>query len=197
MLLSASRLLRPALRLSSQRVSLKPCTRFLSNPPEERYPEPTPPEDFNEEIAMGVQYATRMYMRHGIGKQRLVEISNDSSMPLINKWQKMMEAFLGTQVHVLAGLGYGPNEQGLGLYNHQLGTWLQDCDPDTQERMRTIGRDIWREVLCTAFDVKAEDLKEVSIVDARNMMHKVSQKMQEEDILKSIAKKCASIQPSK
>ena len=149
----------------------------------------------NEEIAMGVQYATRMFMRHGIGKQRLDEISMDSSLPLVNKWQKMMESFLGTQVHVLAGLGYPPDENGMGLYNHQLGTWLQDCDPDTQERMRTIGRDIWREVLCTAFGVKAEDLKEVDIVEARNMMHKVSQKMQDDKTLKLIAKKCMAIQP--
>lgn len=52
----------------------------------------------NEEIAMGVQYATRMYMRHGLGHQRLEELSKDTVMPLIMKWQKMMEAFLGTQV---------------------------------------------------------------------------------------------------
>lgn len=144
---------------------------------------------------MGVQRSTQMYMRHGIGKQRLDEIRLDDSMLLITKWQKMMEAFLGTQLHVLAGLGYAPDENGMGLYNHQLGTWLNSCDPDTQERLRTIGRDIWREVLCTSFGVAKEELKEVDIVEARNMMHKVSQKMQDEATLKSIAKKCMAIQP--
>lgn len=154
-----------------------------------------PPTEMNEEIAMGVQRATQMYMRHGIGKQRLVEISKDISVPLITKWQRMMESFLGTQVHVLAGLGYSPDEHGMGLYNYQLGTWLQGSDPDTQERMRTIGRDMWREVLSTAFVVKEQDWKELDVVEARNTMHRVSQKMQDEATLKSIAKKCMAIQP--
>lgn len=146
---------------------------------------------------MGVQYATRMYMRYGIGKQRLEEIAQARGVPLITKWQKMMEAFLGTQVHVLAGLGYAPTEEGLGSYNYQLGSWLQGESPDMQERMRSIGRDIWREVLCATFDVKADDMMEVDIVEARNMMHKVSQKMQDDKTLKMIAKKCMAIEPSK
>lgn len=157
--------------------------------------DPVPPSAMNEEIALGVQRATQMYMRHGIGKQRLDEIHMDSSLPLITKWQRMMESFLGTQIHVLAALGYPPDENGMGLYNHQLGTWLNDSDPDTQERMRTIGRDIWREVLCTTFGIESEEIKEVDIAEARNMMHKVSQKMQDEATLKSIAKKCMAIEP--
>jgi hypothetical protein len=137
-----------------------------------------------------------MYMRHGVAKQRLEEIATVPHVPLVTKWQKMMEAFLGTQVHVLAGLGYAPTEDGLGLYNYQLGSWLQSESPDTQERMRAIGRDIWREVLCTTFSINVDDLKEVNIVEARNMMHKVSQKMQDDKTLKMIAKKCMAIEPS-
>lgn len=83
----------------------------------------------------------------------------------------------------------------MGLYNHQLGTWLQGSDPDTQERMRTMGRDIWREVLCTTFGVKEEELKELDIVEARNMMFKVAEKMQDDATLKLIAKKCMAIEP--
>jgi hypothetical protein len=137
-----------------------------------------------------------MYMRHGVGKQRLEDIATVSDVPLVTKWQKMMEAFLGTQVLVLAGLGYAPTEEGLGLYNYQLGSWIQGENPDTQERMRAIGRDIWREVLCTTFAMNVDDLKEVNIVEARNMMHKVSQKMQDDKTLKMIAKKCMAIDPS-
>jgi len=192
LLSSASRLLRPATRLTAPRLS---AVRFLSDGQQLAYTEPRPPSEMNEEIAMGVQRATQMYMRHGIGKQRLDEISMDPSMTLLTKWQRMMESFLGTQAHVLAGLGYQPDENGMGLYNHQLGTWLQSGDPNTQERMRTIGRDIWREVLCTTFGINKEELKEVDIVEARNMMHKVSEKMQDDVTLKMIAKKCMAIQP--
>lgn len=83
----------------------------------------------------------------------------------------------------------------MGLYNHQLGTWLQGSDPDTQERMRTMGRDIWREVLCATFGVKEGELKELDIVEARNMMFKVAEKMQDDATLKLIAKKCMAIEP--
>jgi hypothetical protein len=167
--------------------------RFFSDGPTMK--EPRPPAAMDEEIAMGIQRATQMYMRHGIGKQRLDEIYADSSMPFIARWQKMMESFLGTQVHILAGLGYSPDENGMGLYNHQLGTWLQNSDPDTQERMRTMGRDIWREVLCTTFRVKEEDLKDLDIVEARKMMYRVSEKMQDDTTLELIAKKCEAIEP--
>lgn len=137
-------------------------------------------------------------MRHGIA----------SSCPLCRHGRlSMHSSFYGDfnnlvpirlslkQVHVLAGLGYEPSEQGLGTYNYQLGAFLQTSDPDLHERLRTIGRDLWREVLCKAFNVKVQDFKELSIVDARNMMHMVSQKMQDDRTLKLIAKKCMAIQP--
>lgn len=203
LLSSASRLIlrnSTTMRLSARVPKFTASVRFLSSssdapPPQPQLRDPIPPAAMNEEIAMGVQRATQMYMRHGIGKQRLDEINADNSLLLIQKWQKMIEAFLGTQIHVLAGLGYAPDENGMGLYNHQLGSWLNNSDPDTQERLRTIGRDVWREVLCTTFGVSVDEIKEVDIVEARNMMHKVSQKMQDESTLKLIAKKCMAIQP--
>ena len=75
-----------------------------------------PPSSLTEEMAFGVQDATRLYLRHGLGMQRLQELSKESgdTGTLVERWQKMMEAFLGTQVHVLAGLGYATDETGLG-----------------------------------------------------------------------------------
>lgn len=74
-----------------------------------------PPASINKEIALGIQNATKMYIEHGIGKQRLNDISRDNGDPktIVTRWQRMMETFLGTQVHVIAGLGYTPNETGL------------------------------------------------------------------------------------
>jgi hypothetical protein len=66
-------------------------------------------------MAFGIQSATRMYIEHGVGYQKLNEIAKDKGdvNSLVTRWQRMMEAFLGTQVHVIAGLGYAPSEQGL------------------------------------------------------------------------------------
>jgi hypothetical protein len=108
----------------------------------------------------------------------------------------MMEAFLGTQVHVLAGLGYSPDEKGLAAYNRDVAFCVQELAPDVQEQLRVKGRDTWRLVLSTAFDVDLSQLEEIDIAEARKIMYNVSEKMQEESVLKSVAKRCAMIQPS-
>lgn len=157
---------------------------------------PTPPTVMNEDMARGVQIGTALYISHGVGRQRLLEICGDTETPLVTKWQRCMEAFLGTQVHVLAGLGYSPDEHGIALFHQQLGVFMQDASPDLQEDYRLSGRDTWRMVLGTAFGIDPTSLEEVPIVDARNIMHKVAQKMNDQDILDAIAKECASIEPS-
>ena len=77
------------------------------------------PAAVNKEIAYGINDATSFFMRHGVGIQRLKSVSknNEDVDTLVLRWQKMMEAYLGMQVHVLAGLGYVPNESG---NNHVL-----------------------------------------------------------------------------
>lgn len=158
--------------------------------------QPIAPGFMNEEMARGVQIGTALYINYGVGRQRLLDIANTKDMDLVVQWQRVMEAFLGVQVHVLAGLGYSPDEKGISTYNQQLAIMMQDLAPDAQEEFRLQVRDTWRAVLSTAFAIPVEDLTEVSIVDARNIMHKVSQKMQSQEILDEIAKKCGSIEPS-
>jgi hypothetical protein len=66
-------------------------------------------------MAVGIQNATELFIHHGVGMQRLQDIAKESgdSKTLVHRWQRMMEAYLGTQVHVLSGVGYQPNESGL------------------------------------------------------------------------------------
>ena len=158
-----------------------------------------PPDELTPEMTTGVQDATDMYMRYGIGQRALEEIAKSAGKEgpsLIERWQKMMEAFLGTQVHVLAGLGYAPNEEGMALYNQQLAMLMQTLDPQTQEKVRVQGRDTWRLVLSTAFNVPLEEIesKEMSIVDARNAMHKVSLRMLDQTFLDIVKKKCDAVE---
>lgn len=205
-MLSSLRLIRPAARLSTRKFVF-PRSAFLStSPPQDvaashpsaapQLSAPQPPKEINEEMIKGIQDATKLFIRYGLGKQRLEEISKDKSTPLVTKWQKMMEAFLGTQVHVIAALGYTPDEQGLAKYNQDLAVAVQRSDPAAQEAFRTAGRDTWREVLSTAFEMDLDEFKELSIVDARNVMHKVSEKMQSDEVIDEVAKRCASIVPN-
>lgn len=162
-------------------------------------PQPHPPAALTEDMALGIQSATRLLLKHGIGHQRLTELAQSKTLgdtdTLVSRWQQMMEAFLGTQVHLLAGMGYEPNERGLAFYNQQLAMLMQGLAPDKQEELRVSSRDTWREVLSTAFAIPMEEIRdrELSIVDARNIMHKVSTKMQEQGILDKVAERCRTV----
>lgn len=140
----------------------------------------------------------KLFIQHGLGKRKLEEVAADKSnnTPLVNRWQKMVATYLETQCHVIALLGYQPNEQGIAMFTQQLSAALQTCAPDIQEQLRIAGRDTYRMVLAAAFDMPTllEDQKskgEVSIVDARNMMHKVSLRMQDPEVLEIVAKRCS------
>ena len=180
---------------------LRTQARPFSNPadPPPASSAPTSPEAVEIDVALGVQDAVLMYIKHGLGGRRLDEIRNASGkIPLVTRWQHMMEAFLGTQLHVLAGLGYEPNERGMATFSQQLMILMQTLDPDTQEKLRIVGRDTWREVLQGAFGISAEDIEknQLSIVDARNTMHKVSQKMMSPEIMEKLKEKCGAIESS-
>jgi len=88
--------------------------------------------------------------------------------------------------------------QSLDLYNQHVAMYMQNADPDTQEQLRIGTRDLWRTVLSSAFNLTVEDIakSELNTVDAREIMHKVSQKMQSPKILELIALKCAKLEPT-
>jgi len=99
----------------------------------------TPPASLNEEMALGVQNATYLLIKHGLGKKQLIEVAKGargSQDTLVPRWQKMMQAYLGSQVHIIAGLGYSPDEGGVALYNYHLSQLMAMADPDTQEKLR-------------------------------------------------------------
>lgn len=73
---------------------------------------------------------------------------------------------------------------------------MQTADPETQEKLRINTRDVWRNVLAKTFNISMEEIEksEMAIVEARNVMHKVSQKMQDPETLESISKQCSVLQ---
>eukprot|EP01083_Nonionella_stella_P036732 100231_1 len=99
---------------------------------------PKSPFSLTKEMAFGIQSSTELFIKHGVGMQKLQEVAQEEggTKTLVFRWQKMMEAYLGTQVHVLAGLGYPPNENGLHLYNSHVAMFMQNTDPETQEELR-------------------------------------------------------------
>lgn len=160
---------------------------------------PEPPKELNIEMAKGIQSANDLILRYGIGRQRLTLLSTQDDIPLVQKWQRMMEIYLGAQLHVVASLGYETNEQGIMMYTQQLAQFVAVQDPETQETFRSIGRATWRGMLATAFDLNEEELlkngEEMSIVDARNAVHKVASKLMEPRILDMVASRCSQLPP--
>jgi hypothetical protein len=157
-----------------------------------------PPKDLNNEMAEGIQKANLLILKHGVGNQRLKLLAQDENMPLVLKWQRMMEIYLGAQLHIVAALGYETNEQGIMQYTQQLALFISKCEPDTQEKFRKLGRETWRGMLATAFDLDDALLEEkcgeeMSIVDARNTVHKVASRLMEPEILESVAKRIAEL----
>lgn len=191
--------------------------QYFSTSPEEFIPQP--PTQVTKELVQGIHNTTKFFVENGLTKQKLDDIAKAAGdeKTLTTRWQKMMEAYLGTQVHVLAALGYQGSEQGLRkfyiiiylqstnvqlltfngveTYNQQLAVYMHNADPSTQEEMRVSSRDLWRTVLSTAFNVSLDDISnaEMDLVKARETMHKLSQKMQSPQVLESIAEKCGKI----
>jgi hypothetical protein len=156
------------------------------------------PNAISRDMAEGIQDTTLFYLRHGISNQRLVALSQDTETPVSTKWQRMMEIYLTTQVFVISGLGYPGTEKGLEAYTLHLAEYMQNkCDDDDKEMFRKVGNETWRELLAIAFQLETSELKSLSIVDARNIMHKVSSKMQEPSILMKIQKECGKLPESK
>jgi hypothetical protein len=179
--------------------------RSFSSPPSPDDPQvqyrPEPPRELNLEMAEGIQSANLLILRHGVGNQRLKLLAESDETPLVLKWQRMMEIYLGAQLHVVAALGYETNEQGIMMYTHHLAQFVSTCDPDTQESFRKVGRDTWRGMLATAFDLGDDLLKdyaeEMSIVDARNAVHKVASKLMEPAVLEAVMKRVSELPSSK
>ena len=146
----------------------------------------------------------KLFIEHGLGKQKLQAIATEKKLhntPLVERWQKMVAIYLETQCHVIALLGYTPDERGIALYTQHLSRALSLSSPEVQDQLRVSGRDTYRMVLARAFDIpnllSDQTTKgEVSIVDARNIMHKVSLRMHDPEILETVAKRCANILPS-
>eukprot|EP00980_Cylindrotheca_fusiformis_P008226 scaffold1736_cov127-Cylindrotheca_fusiformis.AAC.40 len=158
--------------------------------------QPSPPKELNMEMAIGIQDANQLFLRHGIGRQRLELLAQDENMPLVIKWQRMMQIYLGMQVHTIAGLGYQTNEQGIMLYTQHLAQFVSSCEPAVQDSFREVGRKTWRDMLATAFELDEDVLKEneeLSIVDARNAVHKVASKLIEPNILEEVATRCGQL----
>jgi hypothetical protein len=154
----------------------------------------SPPAQLTTAMAEGIGDATQFYVRHGISNQRLRAMSKDDSMPIVVKWQKMMEVFLTTQVHVIAGLGYSADEQGLTQYAQDLANCINNTDDTMRALFTEVRRDTWRELVATCFDLKVDEIKTLDIVEARSLMHKVSSRMIEPEVLQRIQKSCATIE---
>lgn len=156
-----------------------------------------PPTSLTPEAGLGAQDAMKLFIQHGLGKQKLQQIAADKpNSPLVDRWQKMVMTYLETQCHVIALLGYRPDEQGISQYTQHLSQALQLSSPDIQEKLRVAGRDTYRMVLGAAFDMpnlmeEQNQKGELSVVDARNIMHKVSLRMQSPEVLEKVAKKCS------
>lgn len=98
-----------------------------------------------------------------------------------------------TQVHVIGSIGYNANEQGLSKYAQDLQSCLQKADLDVQKVLTDIRRDTWREMVAVAFALDVADIPTLSIVDARNHMHKVASKMMEPSVLLEIQTQTSKI----
>ena len=152
-----------------------------------------PPEELTADIAEGISDATKFYVKYGMANQRLLVLQKDETVPVVEKWQKMMEIFLAAQVHVIAGLGYAPNEQGLTQYAKDLAKCLESVDPTMQELFSDTRRETWRELVATAFGLDKADIPTVDIVKAREIMHQVSSKMMAPDTLLEIQSRTSGI----
>ena len=163
--------------------------RFFSDPTVFK---PKAPESLTAEVAEGIVETTKFYCLHGVSKQRLRVLAKED-LSIQQRWSKMMEIYLQTQAHVIAGLGYQPNEGGLEVFAMHLQDCLSKTDLTMRELFMDIRRETWHDIVATTFNLESDEIPILSIVDARNIMHKATSKMIEPDTLLAIQRRTAKI----
>ncbi|KAL3826916.1 hypothetical protein ACHAXA_005996 [Cyclostephanos tholiformis] len=172
---------------------------FSSVPSSTSAAPPPTPSSLSAEAGLGAQEVMKFYILHGLGRQKLQSIASDvESTPLVERWQRMISAYLEAQCNVIGLLGYPPDERGISMYTQQMQRAMSISPPDVQEKLRTSMRDTYRHVLAGAFDMpklleEQGDRGELSIMDARNIMHRVSLRMMEPEILDRVRERCDGI----
>ncbi|GMH65006.1 hypothetical protein TrST_g9676 [Triparma strigata] len=148
--------------------------------------------------------ATSLLLSHGVPSNNLKNIAQLPGAPaqsLVAKWQKMMETHLTAQVHILSGLGYPNSEQGISMYNQQLAQVMASSAPEDAEMLRVGSRDMWRLTLSSAFNLDLDPNNdgvilgrgEMNIVQARELMHAVSQSMSSSSFLDEIRQQVGNL----
>jgi hypothetical protein len=143
-------------------------------------------------MAQGIADATHFYIRHGLAQRRLQALL-ETQLDVLHKWQAMIEVYLATQLHVLAGMGYATDEHGLTQYAQDLQALIVVAPDEDMDGITATRRETWRELVATAFGFAADDIPNLSIVQARDLMHKVSSKMVEPELLMMIQTQTATI----
>ena len=168
---------------------IKAQVRLFSDPSVFR---PKSPDFLTTDVAEGIVETTKFYCLHGVSKQRFRALAKED-LSIQQRWAKMMEIYLQTQAHVIAGLGYAPNEGGLEVYAMHLQACLSKTDTTMRELFMDIRRETWHDIVATTFDLDSSEIPSLSIVDARNIMHKATSKMIEPDTLLAIQRRTAKI----
>ncbi|GKY94221.1 hypothetical protein MPSEU_000387900 [Mayamaea pseudoterrestris] len=181
-----------------------PCRYFSTESPSSSTT-PFAPDELTPDMALGIADATQFFIRYGLAQRRLQALadSQDASAPsssVLGQWQTMIEIYLATQLHVLAGMGYADttngNAQELGLtkYAQDLSSLLERTDDATRDAIVSTRRETWRELVGAAYGFDADnDIPTLSIVQAREMMHAVSSRMVEPDLLLAVQSQTAKV----
>jgi hypothetical protein len=154
---------------------------------------PIAPESLTSEIAEGILDLTQFYCRFGVTSQQLRHLAAIPDISVIDRWQQMLEIYVTTQMHVVAGLGYESNAEGLNEYARQFLEVVQKMDETMKQLLFEIRRDTWRGVVGTVFHIDPKDIPVLTIEEARELMHKVSNKMVDPDMLLSIQNRTANV----
>ena len=112
----------------------------------------------------------------------------------------MISCYLEAQCHVMGLMGYPPDERGLSTYAQHVQSAMSLSSPDVQERLRVSMRDTYRHALAGAFDLphlldEMRDRGELSIAEARDIMHRVSLRMLDPDVLNKVRERCDRLAP--
>jgi len=71
----------------------------------------------------------------------------------------------------------------LRAYNENLAQLMATSNPKDQDDLRVMSRDVWRKTLAKSFEVEFEETSELSLMQARELMHKIGLKMNDEAFL--------------
>ena len=153
-----------------------------------------PPPDLSAEAAKSIVASTiaALENEHMAYSKAMGDIrANDTNLPLIVRWQGMVQLLLSVQLHTIVPYGYAPDDRGLRDFHMALAKVCSQEEKDGE--INALLRRRWTVILEKSFGFTFREQDRISLDQARQLSSIMGLRMQSEDFLKKVDEAIVSV----